>query len=213
MSKYGSPDLSGYNNKKYEFTKCRKCNAEYFKSYKRCPECQSTNSPFKSILIYLSILLMVAGVLGFGKIKAANDVQMSYDPLVPAESGNNLAYVPTGTPPVETPKTGIHQIYTTDRLIAPFKIITSGSQNHHYVKLIDPSSKDPVVSIFINKGESAEVTVPLGQYEILYTSGTTWYGGLDLFGPGTEFLSLNKTYSFALSGDRTSVNGWTIQLD
>ncbi len=78
---------------------------------------------------------------------------------------------------------------------APLGISTSSGENY-YVKLVRPSSGETVVDVFIVGGNTVEIDVPSGTYELRYASGRTWYGYHYLFGPNTAYSKANRLFSF-----------------
>lgn len=101
--------------------------------------------------------------------------------------------------------------------LAPFTVETSGAKNYYvFLKCLSvsgsglhfPSSGD--MSFYVSGGQSAEVLVPLGEYEVYYATGSTWYGPDDKFGASTQYYKCEETFSFieTLSG----YSGWTVTL-
>ena len=66
------------------------------------------------------------------------------------------------------------------------------------------------MAFMILAGEEVDISVPLGEYEIFYTTGTTWYGNEDYFGKESGFYKCDGTFDF--DADDQSVNGWTLTL-
>jgi hypothetical protein len=81
----------------------------------------------------------------------------------------------------QLPANGEAQAFTSGEAIAPFKIQSQG-EGKFLVKLVDASTGDPVMTIFVRGGEDVEASVPLGTYVVKYASGTHWYGYDHLFG-------------------------------
>jgi hypothetical protein len=52
------------------------------------------------------------------------------------------------------------------------------------------------MSVFIRAGQTAEVTVPVGNYNARIASGQTWYGNVVLFGPTTSYSKLDAILEF-----------------
>lgn len=94
---------------------------------------------------------------------------------------------------------------------APFEIRTSPGEDY-YVKLVDLSDVSRYLTIFVHGGQTLEVEVPLGTYEMRYASGETWRGLEHLFGPGgmTSYNASDDTFNFNISGGY--VNGYTVEL-
>lgn len=66
------------------------------------------------------------------------------------------------------------------------------------------------MSFYVSAGKSAEVLVPLGEYEIYYATGQTWYGPDDKFGSDTQFYKCDDTFDFYEDDD--GYVGWTLTL-
>lgn len=64
--------------------------------------------------------------------------------------------------------------------------------------------------VFIRSGESVNLFVPLGSYDLRYATGETWYGYEDLFGPTTAFFKTDSKMEFKQSGN--TFQGHTIEL-
>ncbi|MEI6334649.1 MAG: J domain-containing protein [Methylococcaceae bacterium] len=95
--------------------------------------------------------------------------------------------------------------------VAPLKIRTSSSGGHHYfIKIVNLSNGQPIGAYFIRSGETIDIKIPLGTYEIRYASGTTWYGLDYLFGPDTTYSKADSTFNFSFDGHQYS--GYTIEL-
>lgn len=92
--------------------------------------------------------------------------------------------------------------------IAPFSVTTRGGKDY-YVKLRNLSKKDEV-TFFVYGGKTAEIKVPLGDYELLYACGSIWCGTTDLFGPETYYAKADEIFSFY--EDDGYVNGWSVEL-
>lgn len=109
--------------------------------------------------------------------------------------------------------------------LAPLSIETTGSNGYYFI--LDPltlSSPSKYVSseytkiiaasayirLYIRGGSSVKIQVPLGEYEVFYATGDSWYGEDKLFGDETKYFKCDDTFSF----EETSAgyNGWTISL-
>jgi len=107
--------------------------------------------------------------------------------------------------------------WTALEKLAPFTVETSGAKSYYvFLKCLSvsgsgfhlPSTGD--MSFYVAAGQKAEVLVPLGEYEIYYATGDTWYGPEIKFGSGTQYFRCEETFSFieTLSG----YSGWTVML-
>ena len=91
----------------------------------------------------------------------------------------------------------------------PLEIVTRGTDDY-VVKLRDVDTGEEVLSFYVRAGETAEVEVPLGSYELSYACGQTWYGTKHLFGDSTRCAKADEVFTFELDG--RSVTGWTVEL-
>ena len=58
----------------------------------------------------------------------------------------------------------------------------------------------------LRRGETVKVQVPLGQYEMIFASGSRWYGPEELFGFSGKKKKAVKTFNFYRSGNVISGN-------
>ncbi len=126
-----------------------------------------------------------------------------------------VAQVPASAsvPPQALPPTG-----TVERLrqeppstaYAPLKLFGNRDGKHCMFRLEDWQTGAPVLAVFVRSGETAETTVPLGQYRGKIACGSTWYGA-QLFGPGTAVDELNAPVVFTRSAAGTAT-GMMIEL-
>lgn len=79
-----------------------------------------------------------------------------------------------------------------------------------YIKLKRIGTNTTYLSFFVRGGMKAEVDAPLGTYELLYASGTDWYGQEALFGATTAYYRAGDEFRFYESDG--FVNGWTVTL-
>lgn len=84
----------------------------------------------------------------------------------------------------------------------PVLKVVAPAEASYLIKLARWDSNVPVLTMFVRAGESAEVTVPFGDYRIRMASGTTWYGEKIRFGPDTRYSQVDAVASFGLEGDR-----------
>jgi len=113
-----------------------------------------------------------------------------------------------------------------DEGLAPLTIKTSGSDNYYIVlrDLAPESEADTAfkkmmasrekglngMSFFVAGGQSAEVLIPLGEYEIFYTAGKDWYGSHRLFNEDTQHYKCEGTFAFEEKNGH--YQGWTLEL-
>jgi hypothetical protein len=96
------------------------------------------------------------------------------------------------------------------RAIAPFEIKTRSGSGHYFVKLVKSGTKRDILTVFVHGGQSVEVKVPLGSYELKYAVGKTWYGPELLFGPDTKCSKADKILDFKKEGNQ--VLGHSVEL-
>jgi hypothetical protein len=101
---------------------------------------------------------------------------------------------------------GITQYWTGP----PLNIKTSSDGYHYYVKVVDKVTNNELSSYFIRGGESLNIKVPLGTYEIRYATGKQWYGVSALFGPETTYSKADSKFTFSFDGYQ--YNGYTVEL-
>ena len=104
--------------------------------------------------------------------------------------------------------------YPSEARLAPFSVEApaSGTSKGLYIVLspVGSTSAKARMSFFVESGNTAEVHVPLGVFEVYYASGRTWYGPDHLFGPSTQYYKCDKSFSFKADGDEYL--GWTLEL-
>ena len=66
------------------------------------------------------------------------------------------------------------------------------------------------MTVFVRKGMTAEIDVPLGLYELRYALGDEWYGYDHLFGPKTSYSKADTLFDFRDTG--TQLTGYTVTL-
>lgn len=112
--------------------------------------------------------------------------------------------------PVAKPSSGLYaQNLNGQQAIAPLEIRTD-SGSDYYVKVVNAANDDNILAIYIHGGETVEVEVPLGSYEIRYASGDNWYGDKELFGLKTSFNKADQVFNFVENGYQ--ISGYTITL-
>lgn len=93
---------------------------------------------------------------------------------------------------------------------APFEIKTSSANQFYYIVLKSLSYPYENCYIYLHGGEPAEVSVPLGSYEMYYACGDSWYGESVRFADtGGDFVA-EDTFDFTSSGGY--VYGYTVTL-
>jgi hypothetical protein len=112
-------------------------------------------------------------------------------------------------PPLNLPKNGIIR-KTFMEGIAPLKITTKHSNQHHYIKLVRFKVKTEIATAFVKGGTSLEFDVPLGNYELRCAVGEVWYGDTHLFGPNTRYSKADTILDFKVVENQ--VLGHEVQL-
>jgi len=92
-------------------------------------------------------------------------------------------------------------------VMAPLKIVPVSDSPNYYV---DRTSHALMLFFFIRSGEVLSTDVPVGQYELRYASGETWYGEEYRFGPDTGYRKADAQLDFEQEGNK--VTGYTIEL-
>ena len=73
----------------------------------------------------------------------------------------------------------------------------NASQGANYVvKIIDVRNEDVVLTYFLPSGDTQEIEIPSGKFEIRYTSGSEWYGEKLMFGPEASYAKADRVFDF-----------------
>jgi hypothetical protein len=120
----------------------------------------------------------------------------------------------TQVPPL--PATGnvtLYQLGQSAPAVASFKVTAKPSRAgvSHLVKLVDVGSGQPVLSVFVRSGESADLKVPLGSYKINIATGEQWYGETKLF--GKKMVVTQGMTPMVFYAEQNSITGHTLTLD
>lgn len=105
---------------------------------------------------------------------------------------------------------GVQDVYTLDERIAPLSIVTPSGSYNYYVKLVDAATNAPVLTAYIQAGNTLEMEVPLGTFRVRYATGEIWYGPELKFGEQTAYAEADATLEFKVTDDK--VSGYTIEL-
>lgn len=127
-----------------------------------------------------------------------------------------------------TPKNGEIINDTEKEKLAPLTIKASDSSNYYIsLKCVDVPGKQYEtsfdrkydilkhnMSFYVEGGKTAEVLVPLAEYEIYYATGNTWYGSAGKFGDDTRCFQCEDTFLFEEQRDDEGMyyGGWTLTL-
>lgn len=176
------------------------------------------------VMARLAIFLIGATIVFAIIYAAVSSVSTLVSPRTSASQPPIASAKPTPTPsptsstlpnPKITPFSGKIFFENSDSgdRIAPLTIDASGFplSTGFFVKLRQPITKVTVLTFYVRGNTKPEVEVPLGIYEILYASGTEWYGEDLLFGPDTSYYLADELFDFY--EEDGYVNGWTITLD
>lgn len=96
--------------------------------------------------------------------------------------------------------------------VCPFVIDTHFSQsaNDYYVRLRTFDTKEPIITFYVHSKSIVTVNVPVGLFELVYASGSKWYGEELLFGSDTKYYSANELFIFYDDGQ--SASGWELNI-
>lgn len=127
-----------------------------------------------------------------------------------------------------TPKNGAIINDTEEEKLAPLTIKASDSSNYYIsLKCVDVPGKQYEssfdrkydilkhnMSFYVEGGKTAEVLVPLAEYEIYYATGNTWHGSASKFGEDTLCFRCEDTFLFEKQWDDEGMyySGWTLTL-
>jgi hypothetical protein len=112
-------------------------------------------------------------------------------------------------PALDLPQSGIVRKAFSEGL-APLQIKTRHQDQNHYIKLVNIANNREILDLFIRKGETVTVDVPLGKFQIKSAIGETWYGMRYLFGPNASYSKVDKMFHFRIEGGRYA--GYTLEL-
>jgi curved DNA-binding protein CbpA len=157
---------------------------------------------YRSLLLLLFAGLVAAGIYRHG-IDAAEAEKIRLERQgVEAEKAAAIAAAEAGTlDSMEKPLPENGVLRFADRhnynlaRSPTFRVINSLNVNA-LMKLIRVKDGAEVMSVFIRAGQTAEVTVPVGNYNARIASGQTWYGNVVLFGPTTRYSRLDAILEF-----------------
>lgn len=166
-----------------------------------------TKFPWKAVIIAAIAIIACQSIYLLGQSNPKQPDSGAY--TVPGDSAASAD--PTDPPLIkqDTPKNGHIFEYPAGSMVAPLTIKTSGT-NDYYVALkhVTTTSKD--MAFYVRGGATVDVDVPLGEYEIYYASGLTWYGEDALFGPDGSYYKCENTFPFTISAN--AYDGWTLTL-
>lgn len=100
-------------------------------------------------------------------------------------------------------------VHPKDQRLCPLSVEVTGN-NAYYVYLDSVRSPNNDMAFMVSANGTVEVDVPIGEYEIYYAVGTSWYGKSLLFGDDTAYYKCDDTFSFY--DDGKYYQGWTLEL-
>lgn len=92
--------------------------------------------------------------------------------------------------------------------VAPLTVETGGEYDY-FISLVRSGNSYATMTFYIRAGETADVDVPLGEFEIYYATGPAWYGEEKLFGVDTEYRKCDGTFRFYLD-EENYYQGYTL---
>lgn len=101
-----------------------------------------------------------------------------------------------------------------DERLAPLRVTvpSDGGDFYIYLKDIDNASGKNDMAFYIKSGQSVELDVPLGRYELFYCTGYTWYGEKNKFGPDTIYVKSDTVLNFHIDYENQQYSGYSIDL-
>lgn len=115
-------------------------------------------------------------------------------------------------PPMSLPATGVLIQHRTLGNKGPFRISTRADGNHFYVKIVRLPSKREEVVCFVRGGETINLELPLGSYELRYASGTVWRGPIARFGSRTIYSRADEVFKIRVEAGGRQISGYTVEL-
>lgn len=190
-----------------------------------------TNKPEKTNKIQTLVWTVFATITVFVAGLFINNAYTKSHPLPPVEKSRpaQRASVPRSSynsapkkaaPPIlpaypeqTLPANGYVVRFTSRYPKAPFKVDNSQG-DHALIKLVDASTGEDALTVFVRAGSIVEIEVPLGTYEARYATGETWYGYTYNFGPSTAYSKADRYLDFSENETvyGTQVSGCEITL-
>lgn len=94
------------------------------------------------------------------------------------------------------PASGYYWDYSGREPLAPFGVTAPEGEQYYFVLLVDTYTQDDVCAFFLWPGDTQEVLVPLGDFEVYYMMGSDWQGEANLFGDALDFTGIGDIYRF-----------------
>lgn len=95
----------------------------------------------------------------------------------------------------QEPAQGIYGRYTNVQRTVQLTIVTPAGSNY-FVKLADPTTDAPMLSLFVHGGEPLTAKVPVGSFMLRPASGDRWCGEANLFGGSTHIVETGRAVDF-----------------
>ena len=178
---------------------------------------------FRAFIVVIAAVALILSYIGVSKIMNISTAarENALRARTAAAGSDSISKAPSDNKPAENqssketvqnfPENGSVKRFTGEDAVAPLQIATSsGEAAYYYVKLVGYDTDQDVLAIYIRAGETADVRVPLGSYEIRYAVGNTWYGDDILFGPETEYAKADRRLDFKQTS--TGISGYRVEL-
>lgn len=121
------------------------------------------------------------------------------------------AILPVGSLPFPVSGQALWFVPQVEGAGAPFTVTAPDRGDKFYVVQITETGTMRMVGLVpLRSGETVTVQVPLGQYEMIFASGSSWYGPEKLFGFSGKKKKAVKTFNFYRSGN--VINGNSVNL-
>lgn len=171
-----------------------------------CPR----HSPLRTAIIFtLSFLLFGTAFVIASGINNKQSPRSTYSDTPPRATDSRPQPPLFFEPELPLPPNGEINIYTDGEGVAPFEIKSSYG-NSYLVKLVNASTDQPVLTVFVRGGNTVNLDVPIGTYIVKYAAGEKWYGYTYFFGPTTSYSKADETFTFRYNGNQ--ISGYTITL-
>ena len=199
----------------------RKCDCGY-QFRQRAP---ADRRPVIAVFVLSVLLALAVGYILAGGARSSPSVAATPAPTVaPAPTAKPSAKVTATPAPTLRPVLIFNGAIVKDtslEKLAPLTVEASGSNSYYvYLKCLRLPGDDTGalsrlaragdISFYVGSGQTADVLVPLGNYEMYYATGSTWYGQEERFGPSTRYYKCDEEFLF--SSDASGYAGWTVTL-
>ncbi len=77
-----------------------------------------------------------------------------------------------------------------------FLKINVSQEASYVVKVVDSYDGEVILMYYLPAGDSQEINIPLGTFEIRYTSGTEWFGENEMFGNKGSYAKADRLFTF-----------------